>query len=289
MIHIIANKTAGHGVAGKILDSVREYLDSRNIVHTVWETESPGHATYLAVSAAEQGAKCVFALGGDGTVSEVARGMRGTNVPMGIIPAGTGNDIAKAVKLPLKPIPALEQSLRNEPRRLDMGIINDRTFTNVIGTGFDVETLQWTEKFKRGMRGIIPYLLGVICTIATHRDINIRLTVDGVERRISALLIAVANGTCIGGGMQIAPDAKVDDGLFDVTIIHPVSKWKIPFLLPKFLSGKIKTIKYAEDFRCTNVKIESLEPGQIMDIDGELIPMDVVNVEIDPGGVLIKA
>ena len=287
MIYIVANKTAGHGVAAKVLNKVCAHLSEKKRDIKVLETRSPLHATELAQQAVLEGAECVFALGGDGTVREVAEGIMRTDIPMGIIPAGTGNDIAKAVELPSDPIEALNACLERPIRKLDMGVINDMSFLNVVGTGFDVETLQWTLKFKRTMRGIIPYLLGVICSIAKHRDVGVKLTIDGVERRLSALMVTVANGVCFGGGMKVAPDAKPDDGLFELLIIHPVARWKIPFLLPKFVSGKIKTLKYVETMQCREVIIEG--ENQVMDIDGELVPMDIARIKMVEGALLVKA
>ncbi|MGI5899278.1 MAG: diacylglycerol/lipid kinase family protein [Christensenellales bacterium] len=286
MIYIVANKTAGHGAAAAVLDNVRAYLNEKKVQFIVGETQAPFHATELAAQAVSNGAKCVFALGGDGTVREVAEGMKGSSVPMGIIPAGTGNDISKAVNLPGRPIEALQAGLDGTARRVDLGMINDLSFVNIVGTGFDVNSLRWTLKFKKMMRGLLPYLIGGLLAIITHKNIDVKLTIDGLERRLPIMMISVANGKCFGGGMKVAPDAELDDGLFDVVIVHPVPRWKIPLLLPKFISGKVKTIKYAETLRCKEAIIE--REGQYMNVDGELIPMDRAHIRILPSEIWMQ-
>ncbi len=286
MIYIVANKTAGHGTAAATLEKVRDYLTEKGVAFLVKETQAPFHATKLAEQAVNNGAKCVFALGGDGTVREVAEGMKGSSVPMGIIPAGTGNDISKAVNLPGKPIEALQAGLQGTARKVDLGMINDLSFVNIVGTGFDVNSLRWTLKLKRSMKGLLPYLLGGILAIITHRNIDVKLTIDGHERQLPLMMISVANGKCFGGGMKVAPDAELDDGLFDIVIVHPVPKWKIPLLLPKFISGKAKTIKYVETLRCKEIIIE--RQGQYMNVDGEILPMDKAHIKILPSQIWMQ-
>lgn len=287
MLYIVANETAGHYTAGKALGEVRRFLDASGAHYEVESTRYPGHAAELARDAAQRGVSCVYALGGDGTVREVAQGLYGSAVPLGVIPAGTGNDIVKALGLPGDPVGALKASLAAKPRRIDMGLVSGFAFVNVVGTGFDVETVLWTQKFKKYMKGLWPYLLGVIFSMVNHRDVDISLTVDGTEQRLSVLLVAVSNGVCFGGGMKVAPDAEIDDGLLDLLIIRHCPKWKIPFLLPKFISGKVSQLKYAQTMRVRRVVIA--REGQIMDVDGELIDMDVADIAIKPGALWVLA
>ncbi|MBE5760680.1 MAG: diacylglycerol kinase family lipid kinase [Clostridiales bacterium] len=287
MMYIIANKTAGHGLAAKILVEVTNFMKTTGEEFTVLTTDYPGHSTLLAKKAAKDNAKAVFVLGGDGTISEAAQGLAGTGVPMGIIPAGTGNDIIRALNIPKDPLDALKFQLDMKPRKMDIVDANERTFINVAGTGFDVETLIWTEKFRRKLkiRGMIPYFLGLVCTIVTHKDIDIELTLDGNTRQIRALILTVANGSWFGGGMHVAKDARVDDGLLDVMLIHPIPKWKIPFLLPAFLTGEVAKYSFVELTRCKKVSVK--RKGQIINLDGELHNIDSMDFSVRPGQITL--
>ena len=157
MLTFIVNPTAGSGHALKIEAQIRTELDKRGVQAVFLRTEAPGHATQLARQAAAR-ADCtgVVAVGGDGTCYEVACGLMDTQMPFGIIPAGTGNDFIKTVGIPKPPLAALDMVLKGKARPVDVGRMNDQLFLNVSGTGFDVTVLDFTLTAKKYVKGILP-------------------------------------------------------------------------------------------------------------------------------------
>lgn len=282
MYTLIVNPTAGSGYALKVERQLRKRLED---MHETWEvlhTERPGHATALAREAAGRpGCRGVIAVGGDGTAYEVACGLLNSGIPLGIIPAGTGNDFIKSTGIPRKPLDALEAILKGAPRPVDVGRLNDRMFLNVCGTGFDVQVLDHTLAAKRYMRGILPYLVGLLRAIFHFQPVDVSLSVDGETRRQRVLVCSIANGCYIGGGIPICPDARPDDGLLDVVLVENRPRWQIPFYLPGLLMGKIGRFRVTTHRRCREVRLAS--PGMRVNVDGEILQMDEAVFSILPG------
>lgn len=278
MIAIILNETAASGKAARQLGAIENYLAETDTHCSVLRTQYPGHATLLARRCAEEGFETVFSMGGDGLAQEVARGLYGTATPMGILPAGTGNDFAKALSLPRNPLQALKQALAAKPRRIDVGLINGEVFLNIVGTGFDIQTLLWAHKFKFLGRGMISYLFGAICAVATFKPIRMEMTFDDEPLSQAITVITAANGQYFGGGMHVAPQASVTDGFLDVFYVDALPRLMIPFLLPRLIGGTAAALKVSHTRRCKKITLKSA--GQIMDVDGEFFPSDEVTIEI---------
>ncbi len=273
MLTFITNYTAGNGYARKVELQLRVEMTRRGLEARFRQTEAPGHATELAREAAQR-PDCtgVVAVGGDGTCYEVACGLMDTRVPMGIIPAGTGNDFIKTVNVPKKPMEALELILRNTPRYVDVGRMNDRLFLNVSGTGFDVTVLDYTLAAKKYIRGILPYLVGLVRAIRHYQPVHIRFTAEGETQERDVLICSVANGRFFGGGIPICPDAKPDDGLFDLVVVENKPRWMIPFYLPSLLMGRVLKFPFTTHRRVSSVRIES--QGMRLNMDGEVSRVD---------------
>lgn len=282
MLTFIVNPAAGSGLALKIEQQVKAELDKRGITAAFLHTDAPGHATELCRQAA-QGEDCtgVVAIGGDGTCYEVACGLMGTKTPLGIIPAGTGNDFIKTVGIPRKPLQALELILNGEARPVDVGRVNERLFLNVSGTGFDVTVLDYTLSAKKYVKGILPYLIGLVRAIRHYKPVHMRFTYDGVTEERDVLICALANGRCFGGGIPICPDARPDDGYFDLVVVENKPRWMIPFYLPGLLFGKVLTFSFTMHKRVKTLRIEA--PGMRLNMDGEIEPMDVAEYSMLPG------
>ncbi len=286
MLTFIVNPTAGSGYALRQEEPIRLGLDAQGIAYRMLRTERPGHATELATAAArEPVCTGVVAVGGDGTAYEVACGLMGTRVPLGIIPAGTGNDFIKTVGIPRKPMEALAFLLSHMPRPVDVGSVNDRLFLNVCGTGFDVTVLEQTLSAKRYCRGLLPYLIGLVRGIFHYKPVHVRLTVDGEEQVRDVLICSVANGRYIGGGIPICPDAKPDDGLLDLVTVENKPRWQIPFYLPALMAGRVLRFRVTSHSRCHSVRIQS--PGMRLNVDGEVFGMDEAAFSVAPGRLLL--
>ena len=283
MIHLVINPTAGAGRATRIGDRVIAALQEKKIPFTAVHTAFAGEGETLARQAAQAGAETVFAVGGDGTVLEVARGLYGTQAALGIIPAGTGNDVVKTLGFPKSPLQALEYQLGRPPRALDAMAVNGTLSLNVTGTGFDVSVLDYAQKAKKYVRGLLPYLWGVLCTVVTFRPPEIEAVIDGERICRKLLVVSLANGRFIGGGIPIAPMAKVDDGLLTVITVDRLPNWRMPFQLGRLLGGNVMRIPGAQMRSCRRATIRCA--GMRLNIDGEILPMDSAQVEILPNAL----
>jgi len=273
MLQLIVNPVAGNGRAKAIGEHVSQYLSEKGVEHALWLTEHTGHATELSQKAAQVGASIVVAVGGDGTVSEAAAGLAFTQTSLGLVPAGTGNDFMKALGIPKDWRSAVDLILSRPAHTIDIGKVNEGFFTNVCGAGFDVMVLEYALLAKEHVRGILPYLYGVIRAIknfkpfAMHIDIGDEIVLDGTY-----LLFSVANGKYFGGGIPIAPMADMADGQFDVVVVDAIPRWKIPFYLPGLLGGKINKYKITHHYRVSSCVLAAT--GMRIDWDGEIVPVE---------------
>lgn len=286
MLTFIVNPTAGNGYALKIEEQIKAEMARRELPYAILHTDAPGHATELSAAAAK-GADCsgVIAVGGDGTAFEVACGLMNTGVPMGIIPAGTGNDFIKTVSIPKKPLEALEFILTHKPRPVDVGGLNDRLFLNVCGTGFDVTVLDYTLAAKKYCRGLLPYLIGLIRGIAHYKPVHVRFTADGHTEEREVLICSIANGQFFGGGIAICPEASADDGMLDLVVVEHKPRWQLPFLVPALLMGRILSFSFTTHKRCKAVEIFS--EGMRLNIDGEIQNIDSAKFSILQGALTL--
>ncbi len=276
MIDVIINPVAGNGRAKRVGEKVMEALRARSIACKAYYTESPGHATQLAGESAQRGTDTVLAVGGDGTAYEVASGVVHSKTALGLIPAGTGNDFIKSIGVPKSPLEALEHIISHPPRLLDMGRLNDKLFLNVCGTGFDVSVLEYSKKAKKLVRGMLPYLYGVIRTIFSFKPVTMRIVIDEESTLQGTFLqCSVANGRYIGGGIAISPTSLVNDGLLDVVVLRSIPNWKMFFYLPGLLMGRVHSFAITSHYRCSKVSIDA--PGMHLNVDGEMLPIDKVS------------
>ncbi len=283
---VIVNPAAGRGRAVRVWEGLR-HLESRVECVT---SEAPGHARHMALEATRRGVDRVVAIGGDGTVSEVAGGLAGTDVALGIVPAGTGNDFSRALGLPTTPEAAAQVALDGSGRRVDLGEVHigERcvAFVNVAGCGFDAEVVRRTRAAPR-MGGMVPYFIGIMRTLWAFRPRPMRFVVDGQPLERRALGVAVANGHSYGGGMRIAPGAVIDDGLFDVCLIGDVSPVRLLALLPRLYAGTHDGHPAVEFFTCRELRVDPMESANVCcQADGELVGDLPATFRIQPRGLL---
>ena len=282
-LHIIWNPVAGNGAAVKVFALVSAALDEAGIPFTSAKSAYPGNSVELAHAAIAEGCRRVVALGGDGTVREVASALRNTDIEMGIIPCGTGNDMARPLGISTDPRVALDTALHGIVRRMDTCTANGELFINIAGFGFDVDVLDYTEIYKKKYKnGSLAYLRGLLRAVTGLK--MRKTTVVWPEGRLekSVLLLAAGNGTHFGGGMPVTPLADPFDGLLDVCVVHDVTRLTVLRLLARFLKGKhLSETKYVTYFRTTELTAVC-EPFSRLDIDGEVLPGTPVTVRIQP-------
>ncbi|MBR4500860.1 MAG: diacylglycerol kinase family lipid kinase [Clostridia bacterium] len=287
MISIICNPVSGSAEkTRRVCGEVGRILSQRGLDHQIVYSDAPGHASALAAEAVGNGCDTIIAMGGDGTVSEIAGALAGKDAAMAIIPTGTGNDYCKTLKIPPDPLKALEVFLREPARMTDAGLINGRVFVNEIGTGFDVDVLRRSAGFRKHMNGLFPYLLGVLSALIHYRTYRVSLKTDsGLNSEEDLTVFSVALGKIIGGGIPIAPEAVPYDGLFDVSGIRRIKKSKLPGRLLGLMRGKI--LAFPETFSLRAKSVVFSAPDMFVNVDGEIIGMEKAEVSILPGALRI--
>lgn len=285
-IAVIVNPAAGNGRAMKTCEDVCRQLKERGVDFELCQTDHPTHATELASDAAARGVDTVVAIGGDGTVTETAAGLRGTRTALGIIPSGTGNDFIKTAGIPTDWKAALEVILTKPARLVDTGRLNDRFFINVCGAGFDVMTLDFADKAKKYVHGLLPYLYGVLRAIVAFDPLPMRIEIgDNTVLEGRYLVVSIANGRYFGGGIPIAPLAAVTDGLLDVLVVDAVPRWKLPAYLVPLMMGKLYKCKIAHRYLTTRCSVTA--PGMRMQLDGEITALDKASFSCEGDQLLL--
>ena len=279
---LIVNPVAGNGYALKVLEKMEAVLREKGLSYRVFRTRQPRHAVDLAFSLRDhRDIQAVISIGGDGTAFETASGLAGSRVPLGIIPAGTGNDFIKSAGIPGNPEKALEMILRGNSSPVDMGSLNSGSFLNVCGTGFDVTVLDYAENLKTRYRGLLPYFLGLLKAIAHYQPVHLKLVIDGQEEEGDYLICSIANGRYIGGGIPICPAAEITDGKLDLVLVKNVPRRRIPLYLPGLMMGRILRFQITRHVLADEVMMEGRNLR--VNVDGEIIPMDRIHFSIRKG------
>jgi YegS/Rv2252/BmrU family lipid kinase len=220
IINPISGAGADTSVASRRIAMLRDAAARRRVDLETHLTERAGHARELAAASVASGAGLVVAWGGDGTINEVGAALIGSNVVLGVVPAGSGNGLAAALALPRDPAGAIAAAFDGDVRSIDAGVIAGRPFFNVAGVGFDAHVARLFNERAKGSRGRWPYVSIGVREGCRYTSADYRLTLDGQARRVRALLIVFANGREFGMGARIAPQALLDDGLLDATVIE---------------------------------------------------------------------
>lgn len=286
MVAIVMNPTSGSGGSRSLLASISALLSGRGMDVRVFATQASGDERRQTELALKAGAKDIVCVGGDGTLSEVVGALAGKDATLYIVPSGTGNDFARAFGLPHEPVAALAAQLDGTPARIDLGTINGRPFLNVSGSGFDVEVLRMTEELKSVYPGETAYRKAVLAVIGRYRAMEAELSIDGGPfKRQSVTIAEFANGQYIGGGMRVAPFARVDDGLLDVVTVVSVWHVLIPLLLPLFILGVHVRLPLAHSMRAKEAVLRC--KGMTVNIDGRLEQLDEARYGILPGALRV--
>jgi YegS/Rv2252/BmrU family lipid kinase len=245
MIWFIVNRTSGNGKGAVRWAEAERILKDANAVYGVRYTEFRGHATQLATELAARGDTIsVVAIGGDGTVNEVACGLAGGVIPMGCIPSGSGNDYARSVGIPKDVKGALRRILEGKTRTIDAARLNGRGFIISSGIGFDGEVARVTNEafYKRWLNrmrlGSLSYVITVLRLLVSYKTSAVTIQIDDKTFSYpSVWLIAIANMPYYGGGMKICPDAKFDDGQFQLCIVDGITRLELLMFFPRVFQG----------------------------------------------------
>lgn len=286
-ITFIINPISGvhHQRKKKLVELIPQILPAPAFECEVFYTTGPGEATRRAAEALQKGVHKVVAVGGDGTVNEVAQALTETETPMGIIPYGSGNGLANHLKLPRNPEEALRLMATGKVIAMDTLRLNEHLAVSIAGMGFDARVAR--EYARETQRGFLTYARIAIKEYITFRQREFHIMAPGIDIRQKAMLLSIANSDQFGYNTTIAPDASITDGLADLTIIR-----KVPFttlLLTGFLlfTRKINKSRYVSTLRLSECTI-TRKKGKYVNIDGEPVRMPyTIHLKVVPASLKI--
>jgi diacylglycerol kinase (ATP) len=284
----IINPQAGRGAGLRTWQRLQKLVAREKGVDAV----VPANATRTRTAAAEAvraGIERVIVVGGDGTLTTVVGELARTDTVLGVIPAGTGNDFCRNNGIPGRLEEALAVAMGTQTRRIDLGQVAGRhPFLNAAGLGFDAEVATAAAAFPARLGGTLPYLLGALSTLVWYRPVRVDVSVDGQRHVGPAMLVAVANGRCYGGGMQIAPAASPDDGELDVCIAGPLRRWELLRLLRRVYTGGHVTHPQVRMLRGRQVRLRVADPVRLH-LDGEPFCSDTLDFQVLPRTLQVAA
>ncbi len=296
----IVNPNAAMGSIGREWPRIQDMAKNRLGAFQAFITAGPGQATTLTRRALQQGAEVVVCVGGDGTLNEVVNGFMGEDGPLrpeamlGFIPRGTGCDFIKTIPLPEAPERALDIIKDSHARHIDLGRITYwdrkgnpslRYFHNVTSFGLGGEVDDRVNRTTKAFGGFISFIWATLFSILMYDKKRIRLKVDeGFNQTLVCWNVVVANGQYHGGGMWVAPEARVDDGMFHVTVIGDFTLPEVFWNLPKLYNGKL--IQHEKVRTLVGKRIEaSSEQRVLLDVDGEQPCQLPVVIDIVPKAI----
>lgn len=292
MTTIILNPAAGRGRGAQLKSEIEAALPDAQI----WQTTRAGEATELAHRAAQEGANLVVAAGGDGTLGEVLNGVMGSGAKLGVLPLGTGNDFARCLGIGTHLINALGVLKSGSFRAVDVGRVEisdkSRYFLNIAGAGFDSRVAARINEHRprvlAKLGGTMAYLVACLSEMREFPLADFRLEVDGKRVESRAVLCAIANASSYGGGMRVAPDADLEDGLFEICLIRELSRGAFLRAFPGVFSGKHVRHPAVSMFRGAKVRLEC-EPKLPVLVDGDILGLTPASFEILPRAIEVMA
>ncbi|AQX79941.1 diacylglycerol kinase [Plantibacter flavus] len=291
-IGVAINPTASFGSTRAVGPMVLDALEQAGHRVVRLQERTVGQLRSAVQTAIETGLDALVVVGGDGMVSLAVEAVRDSGLPFGVVPSGTGNDIARGLGIPLgdpaAAIASLLRALEGGPRVIDAGTVTDgeRTtwFVGAVSAGFDALVNERANRMRRP-RGRSRYTIAILRELLALRPRRYELTVDGTPETVDAVLLAVANNTSIGGGMLIAPQADLADGRFDLFVVAPVSRFRFLRLFPKVFSGAHTGLDIVRLSRVRSVSIAA--DGITAYADGERIGPLPVTIDVVPGALRV--
>lgn len=279
-IAVLVNPTAGKGRGGRIAALVVPIL--RDAGYDVRELvgRDADEALDLTRATVERGVEAVVAIGGDGLTHLAAQALAHTETRLGLVPAGTGNDVARNLGLPLRdPVAASHVVMGGSERVIDLARIGEKYYVTVLAAGFDAVVNERANQMT-WPKGQMRYNLATVAELSTFTPIPYVVDLDGRQHRFEAMMVAVGNGPSYGGGLRITEGAVLDDGVLDVVVIEPMSKVELVRTYPKLFKG---THVHHRDYRHHHARrVTIAAPGITAYADGERIGDLPLTVEVQP-------
>jgi len=256
-IFLVINRHAGHKEGAKAIDLVVPYLLKKDYLVEYSYTDHRKHATELAAKAAADGYDIVVAVGGDGTVNEVAQGLYGAGIKMGIVPMGSGNGLARELGISMDMKKSAKAIVKGKNLKVDVCKLNDQRFLCTSGIGFDAMIAD--KMSKASTRGFMKYVQLVIRESLSFKPIEVRMKIDGVLIEESVFLITFANASQFGNNAYIAPDASMTDGIIDVVVVKKFPKIWMPVFALALFSKMITKLPFVDCYKAHVIELEKAD------------------------------
>jgi len=274
MLILFANPSSGRGKGGKVLSIIENFLKLSNEVFSSISTKSLEQSLFLLKEAVNKHPQAkIIVIGGDGMLHAAINNIQGN--PIGLIPAGTGNDFARALGLSLEdPIESIRRVLSADVEEVDLGKVGDEYFAAICSTGFDSVVNERANKLK-WPTGKMKYNIAMLLELPRFKPRSYKIVIDGKQMQTQAMLIAIANGLSYGGGMKVCPAADIQDGLLDIMILAPVPKLEFIRIFPSVFKGLHVTHPAVSILQGRSIQIKA---EAVAYADGERIgelPLDV--------------
>ncbi|MBD0292029.1 MAG: diacylglycerol kinase [Jiangellaceae bacterium] len=266
-VALLVNPTAAHGRGARVGREVAHRLRAAHLAVRELVGRDARESQDLAQDAVDKGMDALVVVGGDGMVHLALQAVGGTDVPLGVVPAGSGNDFARALGIPLRDVDAAAAVvINNRSRQVDLGRTGDQWFGGVVAAGFDARVNDRANRMT-WPRGRLRYELAMLVELGVFQPIPYRLELDGDTWETSGMLVTIGNIPTYGGGMKVTPHAQVDDGLLDVMVVKPLSKARFLQLFPRVYTGSHVRVPVVEVRRAVSVRVDA--PGITAYADGE--------------------
>ncbi|HEY5052409.1 MAG TPA: diacylglycerol kinase family protein [Solirubrobacterales bacterium] len=283
---LLVNPSSAGGKTLKLLPRVEQALDEHRVDFRVQKTKGLKDGVDQALNAIEAGEVPVV-MSGDGLVGAVGGAMAGSETPLGILPGGRGNDLARVLGIPDEPELATEVLLRGHSRRIDVGEANGARFLGIVSVGFDSEANRLANE-THFLRGNLVYAYAALRTLLGWKPARFTVRVDAERVRFTGYSVSVANSKAFGGGMFIAPDAELDDGEFDIVTIGEVGKLRFVGNLPKVFKGTHVEDDEVRVFRARRLELTASKPFPVY-ADGEHLTDLPASLRVLPGALSVLA
>jgi YegS/Rv2252/BmrU family lipid kinase len=282
-VHFIINPVSGMGRRKDIVNAVERYLDLSRFDYEVALTEKHGHASELANHALAEKADAIVTAGGDGSINEIARSIIGTNVALGIIPAGSGNGLAHHLHIPFRVNKAFEVINNFRIKTIDSININGLPCVSIAGVGFDaLVAKKFVESKERGFQSYFRISLN---EYPHYKPEKYRFWIDGKKYKEKSLLICFANSNQFGYNAFIAPTAEVDDGLIDICIVKKIPVAKVFFLANLLFLKQIEKSRYVRIIKGKQITLKG-NNSRIVNLDGEMEELgDNLEIAVNPSSL----
>ena len=280
MYYVIASGKKKSKIGQNVLEEVENYLTEKKVKFETHISEYKGHSVELAKEcSSKKDCDAIIAVGGDGTFFEVLNGMN-TKVPLGLIPAGTGNDFARTLNIHFDVKENIDNILNNEPKYIDYLTLGKMRAFNIIGTGFDLQLLKKEIELRAKYNSRQSYQKALLKTILFYKTYKIKFRIDdGEEQTKEVFMVDCCNGIWAGGMMPMCLDADIEDGYIDFIYVEKFPRIVLLSQLLKFQKKGLLTLKYTHRIKCKKVHIE-IEPQLETELDGEIYDLFPGTVEV---------